>query len=252
MKEQDSIVKMWPDYASDAAVYVLILGGVLLLFHYIRYFLASGLSRKYDYLNKNEAKFFFYSFLSLVVSISLFLNSFIVSFFISGGSAEFGIGIFLSIIIGVALGYALYAFLKFYYPTILERKLTKIRFKPRISPKTGKPMKLLTEDEEDVHLTAEMIEHEESLKYEYDVWLDEETGHKFIERYDGHQHAKICENCNFRTMTEYKEEELQSPTRTESGLGKKYYKCSYCGWHNSKEVKIAALNEDAQILAAKG
>ena len=109
-------------------------------------------------------------------------------------------------------------------------------------------MRLLTEDEEDIHLTDEMIEHEEAMKYEYDVWIDDETGHKFIERYDGQQHAKLCPSCNFTTLKEYKEEEIEAPSQTKAGLAKKFYRCSYCQHHEAHEVKIAALSEKAAVL----
>jgi len=39
---------------------------------------------------------------------------------------------------------------------LIEKRLKVLRYKPRISPKTGKPMKLLSEEEEDVHLDEGM------------------------------------------------------------------------------------------------
>ena len=60
-------------------------------------------------------------------------------------------------------------------------------------------MKLLNELEEDTYLTTEMIEHENNFTFDYDVWLDEDTGYKFIEKFDVHLHVLICPECNFRT-----------------------------------------------------
>ena len=249
MENQNSIMEIWPYYATMIANVLIGLGIVILAIHYIRYASTKGYAQKYDYLNRFEAKNFLYGFLSLIIAVSLYMNSAMVSFFSRGGAFELSIGLFISSIIAVAFGYALYAYLKFYYPSILEDKLMKLRFKPRISPETGKEMKLLTEDEEDIHLTAEMIENEENLKYEYDVWIDEETGHKFIERYDGQQHAKLCPECNFRTLKEYKEEEITAPTLSTPGLAKKFFRCSYCDHHESHEVKVAALGDDAAVLS---
>ena len=250
MENQSSLLDVWPFYATSVANVLITLGIIILAIHYIRYASTKGYAKKYDYLNKNEAKFFLYGFLSLIIAISLYMNSAMVNFFARGGVFELTVGLFISSIIGVAFGYALYAYLKFYYPSVLEDKLMKLRFKPRISPETGKEMKLLTEDEEDIHLTAEMIEDEESLKYEYDVWLDEETGHKFIERYDGQQHAKLCPSCNFRTLKEYKEEEIKEALQHEAGLAKKFYQCSYCSHHEVHEVAIAPLSEGGTAVAS--
>ncbi|MDH5476005.1 MAG: hypothetical protein OEX22_09970 [Cyclobacteriaceae bacterium] len=246
--ENQSLLDIWPYYATIIANGLVGFGLIVLIIHFVRLSITKGYAKKYDYLNKNEAKYLLVGFISLIIAVSLYMNSAMVNFFSRGGVFELAIGLFISSIIGVAFGYALYAYLKFYYPSILEEKLMKLRFKPRISPETGNVMKLLTEDEEDVHLTDEMIEHEESMKYEYDVWMDEASGHKFIERYDGQQHAKLCPDCNFRTLKEYKEEEIQAPTQNEAGLGKKYFKCSYCSHHESHDVKIASLSEKAKML----
>ncbi|MDH5365816.1 MAG: hypothetical protein OEW67_02460 [Cyclobacteriaceae bacterium] len=248
MENQSSLLDVWPYYATLTANVLIAFGFIVLVIHYVRFSTTKGYAKKYDYLNRNEAKYLLVGNLSLIIAVSLYLNSAMVNFFSRGGIFELAVGLFISSIIGVAFGYALYAYLKFYYPSILEEKLMKLRFKPRVSPETGNVMKLLTEDEEDIHLTDEMIEHEESLKYEYDVWLDEESGHKFIERYDGHQHAKLCPSCNFRTLKEYKEEEVLAPTQSKAGLGKKFFKCSYCSHHETHEVNIAPLNEEVIIL----
>ena len=95
-------------------------------------------------------------------------------------------------IIGISVGYSLYAAINFYYPYVLEKRLTYLRFRPRWSPKNGHPLRLLTEVEEDEFLTQEMIADESVHFYDYDVWIDEETGEKIIAKYDAHAHALIC------------------------------------------------------------
>lgn len=154
---------------------------------------------------------------------------------------------FFALIIGFAVGYALWAIIKYYYPFILEKRLTKIRFKPMKSKETGNPMKLLTEDEEDVHLTEAMISEESAFSADYDVWIDEQTGHKVIEKYDTHYHALICDECNFRTLKDIKEEILKEPTNDREGLLRKEYRCSYCGHYEVKEFKIASWIEESEM-----
>jgi len=245
-----SLTQQWHTYTLYASY---VFGGIALLItivYYLRLVSIKSYSRKYEFVSANEAKNFWYALLCLVIGAALFLNSYIQLLFDADGGFEFILGLFISVILGVAIGYAAYAYFKYYYPSVIEDKLTKLRFKPRISPETGKEMKLLDESEEDVHLTEEMIAHEEEAVYEYDVWIDEETGHKFIERYDIHLHAQVCPNCNFRTLKDYKEEVVQEPTADSPGLMKNYYSCSYCDHAEVRETKIAPLrDEGAKMLS---
>ncbi|MDA1121854.1 MAG: hypothetical protein O2887_15425 [Bacteroidetes bacterium] len=103
-------------------------------------------------------------------------------------------------------------------------------------------MRLFNEDEEDAYLTEEMIAHELDYVYDYDVWLNEETGFKLIERYDGHLHALICDECRFRTLKAYKEEIAVTPTHNIPGLLKKQFRCSNCGHREEREIRIDPLS----------
>lgn len=155
---------------------------------------------------------------------------------------------FISVLIGLSIGYGLWAYLKYYYPFILEKRLHDIRFKPMKSPHhEGHMMKLLNEDEEDTHLSQKMLEEEESLTVDYDVWIDEDTGHKVIERYDTHFHALVCDNCKFRTLKEKKEEIIIEPTSFEEGQLLKHYTCSYCGYHTTKEVSLPSWSDENEF-----
>ncbi|MEQ8580277.1 MAG: hypothetical protein RIC30_04420 [Marinoscillum sp.] len=152
----------------------------------------------------------------------------------------FGAG-FFSIIIGVAFGYAFWAIVKYYYPFVLEKRLDKIRFKPMKS-KAGNPMRLLNEEEEDEYMTPAMIEEEDNHIADYDIWVDEKTGEKVVEKYDMLFHALVCEKCNYRTMRDLKEEVVKEASTSEEGLIVKYYKCTYCGHSKSQELKVAQLS----------
>jgi len=253
MESSSGFLSEWHNYALYLSYGFGALAILIAFIYYVRLSLIKSYSKKYEFVSKNEAKSLWYALLSAVVAAALFLNSYIQLLFASqqGDAFEFIFGVFISLILGVAIGYAAYAYFKYYYPSVIEEKLNKFRFKPRTSPETGKEMTLLDETEEDVHLTDEMIEHEENAVYEYDVWIDEETGHKFIERYDIHLHAEICPSCNFRTLKDYKEEVITEPTNEQSGLMKNYFSCSYCDHHEIRETKIAPLNDgkDSTILA---
>lgn len=249
--ETSSFAEQYHTYTLYAAYFFGGLAVLIFIAYFLRYISIKSYAKKYEFVSSNEGQYFWYSLLCVVIGAALFLNSYIQLLFDSTGGFEFFFGIFISLILGVALGYAAYAYFKYYYPSVIEDKLNKLRFKPRISPETGKEMKLLDETEEDVHLTDEMIEHEEAAVYEYDVWIDEETGHKFIERYDIHKHALVCPNCNFRTLKDYKEEVVEEPTYEEPGLIKNYFRCTYCDHAEVREKKIAALKEEegAKVLS---
>ena len=61
-------------------------------------------------------------------------------------------------------------------------------------------MKLLSEEEEDVHLDEGMQAEENIFSVDYDVWIDEETGFTQIDKYAGHLHALECPECSYQTL----------------------------------------------------
>lgn len=239
---QNSFIVNWHIYTLYAAYVFFGIGIIITVGYYLKLFFLKGKSKKYDFINKNQARFLWYSILSIIVGLGLLMNSLFESVLYLGNIFQFSIEIIMTSLVTAVIGYSIYAFLKYYYPSILEKKLNKIRFSPHVSSKSGNKMRLLTEDEEDIHLTAQMILDEESNIYEYDVWMDEETGDKIIEKYDGHLHAIICPKCNFRTLKVIKENILKSPTFDQEGLLEKHYTCTYCGHNEETEAKIASLN----------
>lgn len=133
--------------------------------------------------------------------------------------------------------------MQFAFPTTLENKMKKWRYKPRINPKTGNVMKLLSEEEEDVHLDEGMQAEENVFSVDYDVWVDEETEEVQIEKYPGHLIAYQCNSCGFKTMKLVKEEIVMTPTEYTDGEMIKNYQCSYCKSKRSKTVKVAKLSQ---------
>ena len=73
-------------------------------------------------------------------------------------------------------------------------------YTPRINQQSGNKMRLLREDEEDVHLDEGMRAEEDVFSVDYDVWIDEMTGRTQVEKYPGHLEALQCNNCGFFTM----------------------------------------------------
>jgi DNA-directed RNA polymerase subunit RPC12/RpoP len=146
--------------------------------------------------------------------------------------------VFTTVSMGMIVALIVQNLLKFYYPFFIEKRLKVLRYRPRVSPKTGKAMKLLSEEEEDVYLDEGMIAEENVFSVDYDVWKDEETGYIKIEKYAGHLHALQCPECNYQTFKVVREEILKQPNTTEEGELLKHYQCGYCGYKAKKTVVL--------------
>lgn len=229
----------WNNLAANLGYVFWAIGILVAVGYFIRLSTTSGNKNKYDFINKHEIKYLWISSIIIVIGICLYGNSNIekmspVLFFVRG---------FLTIAVGLVIAMILQNLLKFYYPFFIERRLKVLRYKPRISPKTGKPMKLLSEEEEDAYLDEGMQAEENVFSVDYDVWKDEETGFIQIEKYAGHLHAIQCPECNYQTFKVVKEEITKTPTATEEGEIIKHYLCGYCGY---KAKKVLVLKQQAK------
>ncbi len=242
-KVTESFVRDWREITLLWSEIAFGLSILILLYYFIVKSFKTKRTTKYQYISENEVRFFWYAALALSISVTFLINGSIIR--VDNTSSQFVLGIktFLSIAIGFAVAYFFSTYIHVYYPFRVEKKLHNIRFKPRFSPE-GNEMKILTEKEEDVHLTQEMIHHENISAYEYDVWLDEKTGYKIIDKYKGKLHDLICENCNYRTLHEIREEVVEEPTATVAGKLIKEYKCTYCNHTEHRESSIAPLADN--------
>ncbi len=221
--------------------YTLFAAGIaLLLFYFGRKMMIRKYKTRYDYTSRYEIKVLWYAALIWIIAIVIYPRQIV-------GEAipiRHFVDLFIEISLALIAGTAIYYSLKYYYPTFLNRQLKRLRYMPRKSPKTGKPMKLLTEEEEDVFLDEGMQAEEEVFSVDYDVWVDEETGYTEIEKYSGKYTAKECPNCGYQTLKVEKEELLIAPTQYANGELLKRYKCSYCS-HKEKEIfTVAKLKEE--------
>jgi hypothetical protein len=220
---------------------ILLLTGIVLFFGYIlRLWTLKNLKGKYEFISQNETRIIWNSILLVIVSGAVYPKHFV--------SDNVSLHHLLDLVVEGVIAFILAAVakytLKYYYPHFINRKLKNLRYKPRISPKTGKPMKLLTEEEEDVYLDEGMQAEEDVFSVDYDVWIDEETGFTQIEKYSGKQSAKQCPRCGYQTLKVEKEELIIAPTQFSSGELMKRYKCTYCG-HKEKEIfTVAKLKEE--------
>jgi hypothetical protein len=217
---------------------------LILLYHEYRIFRIKDYKDKYDYVNLHEIRYFWFAVVALIAAVALYGNSLASTMVFANVETWFYVRTFITLSFVVVAYFIFYSLVRVYYPRFVERRLEKLRNKPRISP-AGNAMRKLTEAEEEAHLeAAQFAEQKEVHSVDYDVWLDEKTGFKKIEKYIAYQHAIECSECGYVTMKIASEELTKAPGDSEPGVLVKHYRCSYCGHREAKKVVVAALSEN--------
>lgn len=236
----------WNNLAANLA-YICWAAGILIVLGYIVKLAATSESKsKYDFINRYEINVLWIASIIMIVGAGFYFNSTISKLSV----LWIFVRIFMTVMMGLIVALIIQNLLKFYYPFYIEKRLKGLRYQPRISPKTGKPMKLLSEEEEDAYLDEGMQAEENVFSVDYDVWKDEETGYIKIEKYAGHLHAIQCPECNYQTFKVVKEEIIKAPTTDEEGELLKHYQCSYCGYKAKKTVILKQSAKPAESTTA--
>ncbi len=212
---------------------------LIVLGHLLKLSMTKEAKEKYDYINKSEINLLWIASVILVVGACFYANSNVVELSVLWVFVR----LFTTISMGLIVALIIQNLLKFYYPFYVEKRLKALRYKPRISPKSGTAMKLLSEEEEDAYLDEGMQAEENLFSMDYDVWKDEVTGYVKIEKYAGHLHAVQCPECNYQTFKVVKEEILKVPSETDEGELMKHFLCSYCGYKAKKTVTLKAATK---------
>ena len=227
-------------YLTYAAYIFGVIGIIIYLYHIVKLISIRHPKKKYDYITLHEIRTIWYGSLMLVIGFGLYPKSIVSDSFYLAGFVNF----FISVAFATILGSIIFYPLKFYYPSFMNRRLKSLRYKPRISPNTGKPMKLMTESEEDVYLDEGMQAEEEVSSIDYDVWIDEDTGYTQIEKYQGKLTAKTCPNCGYQTFKTVKEEIIQYPDDSKTGQLVKKMHCGYCGHKGKLYFNVKKMVEE--------
>src|SRR5690349_4315377 len=238
----------WNEMAKNIAYGAWAIAVLIVIGHIIRLATMSDAKTKYDFINKSEIMTLWVASIILIIGCCFFANSAVTPE--SGTLIWMFVRAFTTISMGMIVALIVQNLLKFYYPFFIEKRLRALRYKPRVSPKTGKAMKLLSEDEEDVYLDEGMQAEEEVFSIDYDVWKDEETGYVKIERYSGHLHALQCPECNYQTFKVIREEILKNPSAAEEGELLKHFQCGYCGYKAKKTVTLRVSQKFEESSAA--
>ncbi len=216
---------------------------VIFLIYEIRVFLTKDLKDRYDFVNLHEIRYFWMACMSLVLAAAMFANVTLTKLMAVEGESQTYIRIFFTAAFIAIAYYVVHSLIRIYYPGVVEKRLKKIRNKPRLSP-DGNPMRKLTEAEENVHLEKFQIDQEASDVHsvDYDVWIDDKTGFKKIEKYMVYQHVEKCSECGFHTLKLSEEEIKRPPGQDHKGILLEHYICSYCRHREAKEIAIAELS----------
>lgn len=244
MENHSEFVASWDHYMTLGTYVCVAIAILILLYHEYRVFLIKDYKEKYDYVNLHEIRFFWYGVIALIIAAAFYANSIGTKMIFSDVTIWFYVRIFMTASFAVVAYFICDSLVRIYYPRYVERRLNKLRHKPRISPH-GNVMRKLKEREEEAHLEPELFkEQKEVHSVDYDVWLDEQTGYKKVEKYHAYQHTEECPECGFVTLQLRNEEIAVQPTEDTTGILVKHYRCSYCKHREARESVIAKLSEN--------
>lgn len=237
----------WDVYMNIGGFISVAIAFLIFVYHEFKVLGVKDLKDRYDYVNLHEIRYFWFSILAFILAGAFFANTIATLQIERKGILWFYVRLFITACFAVIAYVVFYSMVRIYYPKSVEKRLKKIRATPRISS-AGNLMRKLSEDEEDAHLEASQIAEEASSvrSVDYDVWLDEKTGEKKIEKYYSYQHAEECPSCGFFTFKVDLEEVTLAPTETEGGLLTKHLKCHYCGHRESLELALAKLSTNVK------
>jgi hypothetical protein len=242
--EATSFFESWNHYMEVGGYLFIALALGVLLYHEFRILQIKDYKEKYDYVNLHEIQYFWYAVLMLIIAAGFFGNTIGTERIIHRGMLFFWVRLFITVSAATIAYFIFYTMVRIYYPRSVEKRLVKLRNRPRVSP-SGNYMRKLSEEEEDVHLDASQIAEEASAVHsvDYDVWIDEKTGFKTIEKYMNYQHTEECPVCGYVTMKLDNEELEVAPTATENGVLAKHYRCGYCRHREVRRVTLGKVLE---------
>ena len=152
----------WNNLAANLAYASWAVGILVALGYFVKLSSTQDNKAKYDFINKSEIKFLWIASIILIIGAGFYANSNIIEL----NTIWIFVYAFTTIAMGMIVGLIIQNLLKFYYPFFIEKRLKVLRYKPRISPKTGKQMKLLSEQEEDAYLDEGMQAEENPYSIE--------------------------------------------------------------------------------------
>ena len=244
METTSTFLGIWDQYMLVGSVACVVIGVLILLYHEFKVLQIKDYKEKYDYVNQHEIQYFWYAVIAFIVAAAVYANTVATGKILNDGMRWFYVRLFITAGFGVIAYFVFFSLVRIYYPRQLEKRLTRLRNTPRTSP-DGNLMRKLRESEEEHHLEEAMRTEGAIHTIDYDIWIDDKSGFKKIEKYPAYQHAEECSECGYYTMKIDQEEIEQAPTANEQGVLLTHYQCSYCGHREQREITVAKLSANA-------
>ncbi len=132
------------------------------------------------------------------------------------------------------------ALISYFIVKFQSRKLVR---RPRICPHCGKPMRLLSEAEEDKYLSEAQQNEERYKSKNYDVWVCDDCEDTLIEDYeaDSTNYYTACPHCHAKLAKVASTVEVLKATFDKEGERKTTYECLHCGKKFNKRFSIPKL-----------
>lgn len=231
----NELLDAWLENGKYVALGVLAIAVAFFLFTIVEKLIKTEAKEKYDYINTTQKKLYMWTADLLVIAFCIYMSATVLGgkFIWVYYTAQVGVAVIFSGMLIFALKFTF----QFYYPTMVEKRLKKLRYQPR-KDSSGNEMTLLSEDEEDDYLDEGMQAEESAFSVDYDVWISKASGEVKIEKYDGYLHSEKCPSCGYQTYQLVKEELVKKPTASREGKAYKYYSCSYCGHKGKRAHRI--------------
>lgn len=124
---------------------------------------------------------------------------------------------------------------------------------PRNSKKNGKPMRMMTEEEEDRYLKSGQITEERINSIHYDVWITKDECDVLVLPYKTiFSKYRNCIKCGWKTYYMVYNRTIRSATTSSSGLGEKKYLCNHCNHVHKYTYVIPQKSESSSSSGGGG
>lgn len=121
----------------------------------------------------------------------------------------------------------------------LRNKLRQLREQTRFSKINGKPMRKLSELEEDEYLDKGQLTEEEIGSVDYDVWITDNADDMLILRYAKRfSKYRPCPKCGYRAYYHAHTSTIKQATYSSAGKSEVLYLCKNCNYKNQTYIVI--------------
>jgi uncharacterized protein len=128
-------------------------------------------------------------------------------------------------------------------------KIKSYRKMPRLCPECGKPLTLMTEQQEDAYLNHGQQEEEIVGSVDYDAWICLDCGyHLFLPYASTFTRYQTCPACGYKTFAQTNERILFAPTPLSCGEGERIYSCANCNHEVHERYTIPMI----VVIPARG